>query len=209
MTGVRTLQEFKEKEKEIKRNLIINAAVRVFGERPYDKISLQEIAEEAGLSKASIYTYFENRESLFVQAALRELDGMLDELRGIISRKKNPHLEDIINACLDYFLSHNSFFKMATLFITHGSLDPQACLNINVTLHHVISFFESLFKDMGYKGDTRILSHTLMAALDGILITYEKSAGKNAQEKERHMKRVGSTLSRMFVCLIENNQKPV
>ena len=204
MVGVKTMQEYKEKEKEIKRDLIIDAAVRVFMKKPYDKIRLHEIADEAGLSKASIYTYFKNRESLFVQVSLREIDEMLAELKVIISRKEKPQIEDIFNAYLDYFLSHDSFFRMASLFYNHGIMNEQSFSNINLTLHRVIVFFEALLKDMGYKGDTRTLAHTLMAALHGILVTYEKSPGKSAQEKERHMKRIGSIMSRMFVGLLEN-----
>ena len=209
MVVVKTMKEYKEKEKEIKRDLIIGAAMRVFSKKPYDKISLNDIADEAGLSKASIYTYFENRESLFVEVSLREIDDMLEELKSAINKKKKPQLEDIFNAYLDYFLSHDSFFRMASLFYNYGIMDEKSCTNINLTLHKVIVYFETLLRDMGYKEDARTLAHTLMAALHGILITYEKSPGKRAEEKERHVKRIGRIMSRMFISLQENNLKTI
>ena len=59
-----TLIKLKEKERETRRELIIEAARAVFGEKTYDRVSMAEIARAAGIAKSSIYTYFKDRKSV-------------------------------------------------------------------------------------------------------------------------------------------------
>lgn len=56
--------EKKEKTFE-KRQELINAAVEEFGEKGYDKASLNNILKEAGISKGTFYYHFENKEDLY------------------------------------------------------------------------------------------------------------------------------------------------
>jgi AcrR family transcriptional regulator len=64
---------------------IIEAAFRVFGEQGLQRARLEDVAREAGVSKGTIYLYFESKEALFrevvrakivsaIEAAERELD---------------------------------------------------------------------------------------------------------------------------------------
>src|ERR1700716_650549 len=48
-----------------KRRQIIDGACRVFMERGFDAASMGEIARAAGVSKGTLYVYFENKEDLF------------------------------------------------------------------------------------------------------------------------------------------------
>ncbi|MCP4761739.1 MAG: helix-turn-helix transcriptional regulator [archaeon] len=54
----------REKEKERKRNEIIEAAIKLFKENGIDNTTMQEVAEEALFSKSTLYHYFENKEEL-------------------------------------------------------------------------------------------------------------------------------------------------
>jgi AcrR family transcriptional regulator len=47
---------------------ILNAAIAHFSHRGYDASSLTEIAEAAGMRKASLYSHFANKDSLFMDA---------------------------------------------------------------------------------------------------------------------------------------------
>jgi AcrR family transcriptional regulator len=50
---------------------ILDAALRVFVQRGLHKAKLEEVAQEAGISKGTIYLYFKNKEELFVATARR------------------------------------------------------------------------------------------------------------------------------------------
>lgn len=61
----------KEQEKEQRRELILDAAEKMFFSRGYDNVSMDDIASDIGLNKATLYIYFKNKESLFFAVVLR------------------------------------------------------------------------------------------------------------------------------------------
>ena len=72
----------KEREKEQRRSYILDAAEKLFFTRGYDNVSMDDIAREIGLNKATLYLYFENKESLFFAVVLRGariLNSMVNE----------------------------------------------------------------------------------------------------------------------------------
>lgn len=66
-----SLADRKEREKKQRQGDIINAAEKLFFSRGYDKVSMNDIADEVELSKATLYLYFMDKESLFFAIALR------------------------------------------------------------------------------------------------------------------------------------------
>ena len=61
----------KEREKEQRRSIIIDAAQDLFFSNVYDKITIEAIAQKAQLAKGTVYLYFKNKESLYSAVALR------------------------------------------------------------------------------------------------------------------------------------------
>jgi TetR/AcrR family transcriptional repressor of mexJK operon len=51
-----------------KRAAILEAAIRLFPVRGYDGVSMDAIAQAAGVSKLTVYSHFEDKESLFAAA---------------------------------------------------------------------------------------------------------------------------------------------
>ncbi len=63
---------------------IVEAATRLFVERGYEGISMREIAQAAGLSKAGLYHHFHDKEALFLAvltANLRRVAALIDRAR--------------------------------------------------------------------------------------------------------------------------------
>jgi len=61
----------RQREKEQRKTEIIDAAERLFFSRSYEDVSMDEIAREVELNKATIYLYFKNKETLFATIVLR------------------------------------------------------------------------------------------------------------------------------------------
>ncbi|THF93324.1 MAG: helix-turn-helix transcriptional regulator [Sulfitobacter sp. SK025] len=64
------LVETSPEPKTIKRNnerpkQILSAAVELFRDRGFEATRLEDVADKAGVSKATIYLYFESKEDLF------------------------------------------------------------------------------------------------------------------------------------------------
>jgi TetR/AcrR family transcriptional regulator len=66
-----SLADRKERERKQRLNDIVNAAEKLFFSRGYDNVSMNDIADEVELSKATLYLYFKDKESLFFAIALR------------------------------------------------------------------------------------------------------------------------------------------
>jgi len=65
------LAKWKEREKEQRRNDIIDAARKLFAKKNLDEVSMDKIANEVGFGKGTLYLYFKNKESLYFAVTLR------------------------------------------------------------------------------------------------------------------------------------------
>ena len=101
MAGRNTLNKLKQQEREIREDLIVDAARTVFGSKTYDQVSMNEIAKAAGIAKSSIYTYFPNQEALFVETAFRDTGKFIAALKERVQDERSPSLESFINDYLD------------------------------------------------------------------------------------------------------------
>jgi AcrR family transcriptional regulator len=59
-----------------KKKLVSAAARELFFERGYDSTSMDEVARRAGVSKATVYAYFESKENLLLQLIHDEVEAM-------------------------------------------------------------------------------------------------------------------------------------
>ncbi|MFI7383298.1 TetR/AcrR family transcriptional regulator [Streptomyces sp. NPDC049813] len=65
---------------------MLDAAVRVFGERGYRAASMDEIAEFAGVSKPLVYLYLNSKEELFTACIRREARALIAAVRAGVRR---------------------------------------------------------------------------------------------------------------------------
>lgn len=66
--------ERKEKERQFKTELIISAFKKIIKRKSWHEITLKDIAEEAGFGKATIYSYFDSKEDIFLLLIQEALD---------------------------------------------------------------------------------------------------------------------------------------
>lgn len=69
---------------------ILAAAGRLILRYGYDKTTIQDIAEEAGVSKGAIYLHFRSKEDLFEALVWHESDKLMDELLRRIDTDTEP-----------------------------------------------------------------------------------------------------------------------
>ena len=91
----RRLAERKQREKEQRREHILRAAERLFFSRSYDDVSMDEIATEAELSKATLYLYFKDKESLFFAVVNRGIKILCS-----IIKEEKKHEADLVTALI-------------------------------------------------------------------------------------------------------------
>jgi TetR/AcrR family transcriptional regulator len=80
MVKIMATADRKEREKEQRRNDIIDAAEKLFFSRGFDGVSMDDIAKEVELGKGTLYLYFKNKDSLFFAIALRRARAMHEKM---------------------------------------------------------------------------------------------------------------------------------
>ena len=102
--------ERKEREKELRSESIIDAAERIFFDKGFEHATMNDVAEEAELSKGALYLYFHSKNELcmaILQRSLLILKGIFELLR---DNKEQTGIE--------------KFPKLATLFINFTKRYP-------------------------------------------------------------------------------------
>lgn len=66
--------------REMKNDLILDAALEVFAEKGFHDTRLEDIAQAAGFSKASLYNYYKDKEMIFLSLGIREFTKMKERL---------------------------------------------------------------------------------------------------------------------------------
>ncbi|OBF30361.1 TetR family transcriptional regulator [Mycobacterium sp. ACS1612] len=61
-----------------RRNELLALGAEVFGERPYDEVRIDEIAERAGVSRALMYHYFPDKRTFFAEVIRAEGDRLFE-----------------------------------------------------------------------------------------------------------------------------------
>src|SRR5699024_2249243 len=112
-----TLKNLKENEKEMRKQLILDATLTLFGKNRITEVSMRDIAKEAGISAALIYRHFKDRDELFMEAFMFKSNEVIATFEQTINDKENISIEAIGREFI-YFLVYNPlFFKMMTNFM--------------------------------------------------------------------------------------------
>ncbi|MFC5925996.1 TetR/AcrR family transcriptional regulator [Micromonospora vulcania] len=77
-----TAPTFKRLPRAVREQQMLDAAVKVFSRRGFHAASMDEIAEDAGISKPMVYAYLGTKEELFVACLHREGTRMMQAIAG-------------------------------------------------------------------------------------------------------------------------------
>lgn len=81
-----------------KRELIMEAAIRVFAEKGFCNAKVKEVAKEAGVADGTIYLYFKNKDDLLIRLFEDKMDGILSYFRDNLA-----HIDDPIDKLRAFF----------------------------------------------------------------------------------------------------------
>ncbi len=100
--------ERKEMKRKQKQEDIISTAEKLFFSKGYDDVSMNDIAKDAGMSKATLYLYFDNKDSLFFAVVLRGIKIMKS-----LIKKEMENAEKGIDKIFAY---RNAYFDFAVRY---------------------------------------------------------------------------------------------
>ena len=115
--------ERKEREKEQRRQQILEAGKNAFLKYGYENTTMELIANECEMSRATIYIYFKNKEDLIQTIILNSLDILFEMMQESIKTLDNPEqkLMTMGYAYLDFYKKHRGYFKILNFMEEHDS----------------------------------------------------------------------------------------
>ncbi len=109
-----TQSPLQEARKRAYRQVILDAAERIFADRGFDAAKVQHIADEAGVSVGTIYSVFGSKSELFSVVLTHRLPELLNLTREAAVKADNnlDRLTEGLNAYIVYMLEHPDYLQI-------------------------------------------------------------------------------------------------
>ena len=182
----------KEREIAARKLDIMKTAAILFSRKDFHSVSVDEIADQVGLSKGTIYLYFETKENLFFSILIDRTKNLLKALnRAVLLDSFETSLQHFIRTYLDYFQKHEAYFKLMHSEKTRSSLEAHYQLHDYATeiMGQFMSTITQLLNIGIRENVLRALDVTDMAkGLAGLLNTFTfyrifSSSGKSPEDE--------------------------
>jgi AcrR family transcriptional regulator len=177
--------------KEFRTGEILRAAREVIADLGLGEASMERIAQGAGISKGTIYLYFQNKEQLLVRAVQQAFEELMARLEGAIASAASAleRLRALARASLDHAALNRGFFR--ALMEPRG-LGPESVSELARRFaaqnEQYVAFVSGVIDEGARKGEFRDLPPRLVAvALAGALrgAIAERIAGGASGDPER------------------------
>lgn len=194
MSEKSTFIQLRENEREKRKTLIIAAAMNLFKEKSFHDIGMRDIANEAGMSPASIYRYFPSRDDLFVEALIRDINKIEKLLKARDMEKTT--IDSLAVDVVDYMIDNESTFQMMCHFLMRGEENKKAFKKFNAVMLYFTKMFDDIVAKTSGVGGFRFHSQAFFASLAGIVMTFRNYPGKTLTERREYMHKLSLMIMR-------------
>jgi len=135
--------ERKEREREMRRNDIIDAAEKLFFSSGYENVTMDDLAKELEMSRAALYLTFKNKEEIYAAIAIRA-SKIVSRMFGEINQQERTGIEKIRFVGSTYY----EFYKQYTgyymayyhtgMFDINGSPDLEELKDIRINSFRMV-----------------------------------------------------------------------
>jgi AcrR family transcriptional regulator len=94
-----------------RRTQLLRLGIRMFATRPYDEISIDDVAEAAGISKGLLYHYFHGKREFYVEAIRASSLHLLQLTEPDPLLPPSARLRAAIDAHLNYIQEHGAVYQ--------------------------------------------------------------------------------------------------
>jgi len=109
----------------LKDRQIIQAAEELFLGHRYHEVTLQQVADQAGVGKGTIYRYFRNKEDLYYRILLTALDELAESLEKVDTAANGSDLTDIVARIVEFYTRRRSLFALLQTEKIHCTAPPE------------------------------------------------------------------------------------
>lgn len=159
------------------RERVLTAAERLFHERGYAAVSMQDLADALGMRKASLYHYApEGKEQLFVAVMERQLSAHGAQVRQAID-SAGTAFDAQLRAVAAWAITHAPLGLLAMQHTDFPALGPAHTAHLEQTLHEQLwlpvreLFTTATERGEICSGDADLRTGALLSMLDGLTAT--------------------------------------
>jgi AcrR family transcriptional regulator len=173
----------KEKEKEIRKNTILKAARRLFFDRGFKAVTVDNIAAKAEVSKGSIYLCFDSKEEIYTQILIADNISLYERIKNFssIEASASQLLQEFSRIYVDYFLNDKELFRILMTFMMQtGQMhltEEQSAELIRSTNENIKPISEIIKKgidsgEFSPLSNVRQMQNAIWGMLNGIISLY-------------------------------------
>ncbi|MFE7795991.1 TetR/AcrR family transcriptional regulator [Nocardia sp. NPDC057440] len=192
-----------------KREAILNAAFTVFARRGYDKACVQEIADEAGVAKPTVYNHLTDKETLFRHAILAAADAVTAENLAIVERLRDPGddlsaaLSDTAYRLLEVCAAERARDLRRLTYAQHANLPDLTATVLERTAQGVAEALADRLARLALAGrlrpcDPTVAAEQLLALLTGPLERRSQLGARDVPDTE--LRAVAEAAVRTFIA---------
>lgn len=170
-------------DKKKKRSEITKAALEIFAKKGFENTTVQEIAENAGISKGSVYLYFRTKEDILDAASREILQQLEGDILGVAEGLTDPFekLSALISQTLDVTPEFEQIFTVhmeIRLFHLRNKAYEKVIRHLEDTLMRFQVIVTEIIEQGRDQGlfrkdvDAKALAICLMGIVDGIVMQY-------------------------------------
>lgn len=129
-----------KKQKDIRIDHVVKAAIKLYGAMPYEKISMATIAKEIDFTRGNLYRYFSTKHEIYLKVIEYDLRAYVKELKQAFKNKGKLPLEDFARLWAETFYKNRRLIELISI--------QYSVIEKNVTVDKLAEFKSALFKEM-------------------------------------------------------------
>lgn len=181
----------KELERSFRKDFVGNVALELFSSKPFERVSMDEIAQKAELGKGTLYKLFSGKEEIMVHVICRGIENLCRDLEEqCLGTSDVPQaLKRLLELEYDFYTKYSN---LVLKLVFHQSDNSESAFLDRVRVQHQqhIDLLERIFEQartegMQFRLDNQELIQALNAAIKGLMINrMEQPIQDNSREKD-------------------------
>jgi AcrR family transcriptional regulator len=175
------------------RQRIVDAAIEVFGEMGYQRATVQDVVRASGLSVGAVYTYFKNKEELFLVACAREVDRQKTNLR--LRMAELGPVTDRLRAAIDFAVDSDLLGTNERSFRAHAWMVAEESPDLRQLLRdrrtEMVAFSRLVLQEALVRGelprwiDADSIASAFVTLIDGFVVRSVEAGALSVEDARR------------------------
>jgi TetR/AcrR family transcriptional regulator len=195
--------ERKERERELRRNEIVDAAEKLFFSRGYENVTMDDIAKALYMARATLYLSFKNKEDIYAAIAIRASKIVSEMFKGI-DQTGMTGIEKIRSVGTMYYEFYRKYTGYYMAYYHTGMFDPDGSPDLEELKQIRMDSFAVVVEAVkGGVSDGSIRDDIDPEAVALITLSMSNNALNLSPVTRMYMEKYGLTQEALYECTLD------